>query len=340
MADTLKIVVPMAGLGTRMRPQTWSKPKPLVSLAGKTGLEHLLDTFDTVPDPANTEFVFIVGYLGDQVKPFMDANFPHLKVHYVTQAEMKGQSHAIWLAREYLHGPLVIVYSDTLIETDFNFLKGETLDGVAWVKSVPDPRRFGVAEADGSGRVIRLVEKPQSLENNLALVGCYYFRDAKELIGAIEEQMEKKIQLKGEFFLADAVNILLERGAKFRTQKVAVWLDAGTIEATLETNRYLLEHGRENSAAHVDEGVEIIRPVFIHPTAHVEHSRIGPHVSIGPDCRIYGSHLENSILENGALVEGVSLTKSFIGRRAQVIGQGATEAACALNLGDDSSVIL
>lgn len=340
MSGTLKIVVPMAGLGSRMRPQTWSKPKPLVSVAGKTGLDHLLDTLDTLPDPENTEYVFIIGYLGDQIRPFMEANYPHLKVHYVTQPEMKGQSHALWLAREYLHGPLVMIYSDTLIETDFRFLADEQKDGVAWVKAVPDPRRFGVAEVDARGRVTRLVEKPTSLKNNLVLVGCYYFREGEALVSAIEEQMRRNIQLKGEYFLADAVNVMLERGADFRTQEVKVWLDTGTIEATLETNHYFLEHGRENSSNHVGEDVEIIRPVFIHPTSQVENSKIGPHVSIGPGCRIVDSKIENSIIEEGAHIESVALTKSFIGRKAYVCGRGPAEPACSLNIGDNSSVTL
>lgn len=340
MTDILKIVIPMAGLGSRMRPQTWSKPKPLVSVAGKTGLEHLLDTFDSVPDPKNTEFVFIVGYLGDQIKPFMEASFPHLKVHYVVQPEMKGQSHAIWLAREHLHGPMVMVYSDTFIETDFGFLKDEKKDGVIWVKPIPDPRRFGVAEVDATGQVTRLVEKPRSIENNLALVGCYYFKQAEVLVSAIEEQMRCNLQLKGEFFLADAVNVMLGRKADFRTQKVNIWLDAGTIEATLETNRYFLEHGRENSASHVGDNVEIIRPVFIHPKAHVDSSKIGPYVSIGPDCKISASKIENSILEAGAQVEAAALTKSFVGRKAEVKGRGAEEPAYTLNIGDNSSVVL
>jgi len=340
LSETLKIVIPMAGLGSRMRPQTWSKPKPLVSVAGKTGLEHLLDTFDSLPDPKHTEYVFIIGYLGDQIPPFMEANYPHLRVHYVTQPEMKGQSHALWLAREHLHGPMVMIYSDTLIETDFRFLAAEQKDGIAWVKPVPDPRRFGVAEVNSDGRITRLVEKPTSLDNNLVLVGCYYFKEGEALISAIEEQMRRNIQLKGEYFLADAVNVMLERGANFGTQEVKVWLDTGTIEATLETNRYFLEHGRENQAAHLGNDVEITRPVFIHPTAQVENSKIGPYVSIGAECRILDSKIENSILEAGAYIESANLTKSFIGRKAEVRGRGPAESACSLNIGDNSSVLL
>ena len=175
MSETLKIVIPMAGWGTRMRPHTWSKPKPLVGVAGKTALDYLMDTFQTLPNPKKTEYVFIVGpYLGEmQIPPFIAEHYPNIKAHFVVQAEMKGQSHALYLARQYLTGPMIMCFSDTLIETNFGFLEREKSDAVVWVKAVPDPRRFGVTEVKEDGWVKRLIEKPQTIENNLAIVGCY-----------------------------------------------------------------------------------------------------------------------------------------------------------------------
>lgn len=336
MQKTLKIVVPMAGFGTRMRPHTWSKPKPLVSFAGKTGLDHLLDSFASLPTSFAVEYVFIIGYLGEQIKPYMDAQHPDKVVHYVVQPEMKGQSHAIYLAREHLDGPMLMIFSDTLIGTDYGFLEAESADGVAWVQEVDDPRRFGVAVTDASGRVTQLVEKPQSMENRQAVVGCYYFREGRDLVSAIEEQMRRDVQLKGEYFLADAINIMLERGAFFRTQAVDWWLDAGTVSATLETNRILLE--KLNPPTAPRPGVTIIPPCAIAEDAVLENAVIGPYASIGAGCVVRNSRVEASILEGGARLENVAVREALIGRNAEVQGCGAAGAPLALNIGDNAYV--
>ncbi|MBL7164631.1 MAG: nucleotidyltransferase [Anaerolineales bacterium] len=334
MSDTLKIVIPMAGFGTRLRPHTWSRPKQLVSLAGKSVLAHVMDMFSTLPDPDNVEFIFIVGYLGDKVEAYMDEYHPEFKVRYVLQDEMRGQSHAIYLAKEYLGEPMLMVFADTLIETDLSFLADEEADMVAWVKPVPDPRRFGVTEVGEDGWVMRLIEKPKDVSNNLAVVGFYYFKDSATLLEAIEEQMEQGRQLKGEFYLADAINIMLEDGAKMRTERVQIWLDAGTVEAVLDTNRYLLKHGHDNTTDVGREGnITVIPPVFVHPTAIVEASVIGPYASIGADCTVKNSVIRDTILEKGAQVNEIILEGSLIGENALVDG-----GAESLNVGDNSEI--
>ena len=341
MSETLKIFIPMAGWGTRMRPHTWSKPKPLVSVAGKTSLEHLLDMFNSVPDPDNVEFVFIVGpYLGElQVPPFVRENYPGMNAHFIVQNEMKGQSHALWLAREFMHGPMIVCFSDTLLETDFSFLEREEADVVAWVMPMPDPRRFGVAELDKDGWVKRFIEKPETMENNLVVVGCYYFKSAEQLLAAIEEQMERNLTLKGEFFLTDTVTLMIEKGAKVRTQESDSWLDTGTIDATLDTNKILLEAKANKTENETGNGIEIIAPSFVHPTAEIKNSVIGPYSSIGANCKIVNSWVEQSIVEADCEIQDAALSRSLVGIKATIRGRGDGQAI-QLNVGDNSDIVL
>ena len=181
-----------------------------------------------------------------------------------------------------------------------------------------------------------MIEKPQDLTNNLALVGFYYFKEARELLSAIDEQMQRNLQLKGEYYLADAVNIMLERGLKMRAQKVDIWLDAGTPEAILETNRYLLANGQDNSrAASQRSGVVVIPPVFIHPSAKIQSSIVGPDVSIGAGCVVDQSIISNSILEDEAQAHTVILELSLVGRRAIL-----RRRAGIINAGDHTEVTL
>ncbi len=335
----MKIVIPMAGWGTRMRPHTWSKPKPLVSVAGKTSLEHLMDMFKTLPDPKTAEFVFIVGpYLGEvQIPAFITEKYPDIKAHFVVQKEMKGQSHAIWLAREYLQGPVFISFSDTLIESDFSFLEKDQSDGIVWFMPVPDPRRFGVVEINADGWIKRFIEKPSSMDNNLAVVGYYYLKSSENLLEAIEQQMKREAMLKGEYFLADAISIMVENGAKIRTHRARNWLDTGTIEATLDTNRALLEKAGKQVDTYTGTHVKVIEPSFIHSSAEIKNSVIGPYASIGANCKIEDSRIEDSILEAGCEIKSAGLVRSLIGRQANVQGRGAMENM-SLNIGDNSSV--
>jgi glucose-1-phosphate thymidylyltransferase len=335
-STTLKIVILMAGYGTRLRPLTWSRPKQLIRMADKMVLDFVLDTFTSVPAPANSEFIFVVGYLGNQIQDYMLRMHPHLKVRFVEQSEMRGQSHAISLAKDYLDGPMLVIYADTLMETNFSFLSNETSGAVAWVKAVPDPRRFGVASLDEAGWVTHLVEKPQDVDNNLALVGCYYFQNPQMLLQAIEEQMERGISLKNEFYLADAINVMLEHGLKMRVERVQTWLDAGLPEDVLKTNRYYLEHGHDSiSEGYTHNNAVVIPPVYIHPTAIVERSVIGPHVVIGANCSINNCILRDTIIDDGSQITNVIMEHSLIGREVKMHDQ-----AGIYHLGDNTELTL
>ena len=198
------------------------------------------------------------------------------------------------------------------------------------------------------GWVTRLIENPQTTENNLALVGCYYFKSSEDLMSAIEEQMQRNLQLKNEFFLADAINIMLERHALMCAQKTDIWLDTGTIEATLETNRYFLEHMQADRLTGFPDSnpptlrmpdVKVNLPVYIHETAEISNSEIGPYTSIGANCRISGSRIEDSIIEADCEIRNIALKGSMVGRQAVVRGKGGKKVL-SINISDDSSVIL
>ncbi len=334
VSQSLKIVIPMAGYGTRLRPITWSRPKPLIRMADKMVIDHVLDTFTTIPASFKTEYIFIVGYLGHKIDEYMHEAHPDLPVIFVQQPEMRGQSHAISLAKEFLDGPMLVVYSDTLIETDFSFLANEQAGAITWVKAVPDPRRFGVASVGKDGWVTHLVEKPQDVDNNLALVGCYYFASSRDLLQAIDQQMQRNIALKNEFFLADAVNIMLEHGLRMRVELVETWLDAGTPEDILSTNRYLLEHGHANTAgALTGDKTVLVPPVFIHPTASIEDSVIGPNTSIGANCKVESCIIRDSIVEDCTEVINMVLERSLVGREVHI-----RRHASILNVGDHTKL--
>ncbi len=333
MPQRYTIAIPMAGLGTRMRPQTWSKPKPLIHLAGCTVLDFVIKQFHTLPRFSDAQFVLILGPNQEkQVVPFVKNNYPEMDVKYVIQNNMRGQSDALYLAKEYLQGPMLMSFSDTLIETDLSLLDEEPLDGIAWVKPVDDPRRFGVAEINSEDIIQRLIEKPKKMDNNLVVVGFYYFKNGSALMTAINQQMEQNISIKGEFFLADAINLMIENGAQMRVQPVKVWLDAGKPDAILHTNRHLLDNGHDNSDEAIKrETVSIIPPVYIHPQAEIRNAIIGPHTSIGKNAVIEDTIIRNSIVEQRATIKRMVLENSLIGRDAEVRGR-----AEVMNIGDNS----
>ncbi len=326
----MKLVIPMAGLGTRMRPHTWSRPKPLLPLAGRTMLDHILDRFHDLPIQ---NYVFIVGWLGEQVEAHCERHYD-IPTVFVNQERMLGQAHAIWLARDHLEGPLFLMYVDTLFDdVDFSALDQEGLDGIIFTKEVEDPRRFGIVETDSDDYAIRLIEKPDTKENRTVLMGLYYFNDGAWLAEACHELMERDIKTKGEYYLADAVTLMIEQGAKFRTREVGVWKDTGKPETTFETHRYLLEHGCDNSHLAPRPGAVVIPPVFVHPQAIIERSVIGPYVSIERGARVRDSILRDVLVDEDAELEAVLLRQSIVGRWTTLAG-----AFNEVNLGDNSSV--
>lgn len=328
----MKVVIPLAGFGTRLRPHTFTKPKPLINVAGKPVLGHVLDMFQNIKVD---EFIFITGYLGDQIEQYVNKNYPQLKACYFEQKEMNGQSTAVYLAKDSLEGPMLIAFVDTIVETDLSILEHETADAVAWVKQVEDPRRFGVALVGPDGYVTKLIEKPTDLKDNLVVVGFYYLKDSQAFMRAIEEQMARNLKTKNEYFLADALQIMLDQGMKMRIQPVEVWEDCGKPETVLHANRYLLDHGRDNSsqARAWAEGSIIIPPAHIDPSARLMHALVGPYVTLAAGCKVEYSIVANSIIDEDATIQNALLTDSLIGKEARLKGKFRT-----FNIGDSSEV--
>jgi glucose-1-phosphate thymidylyltransferase len=321
----MHVIMPVAGLGTRLRPQTWSRPKPLVTVAGKTLIDHVLDRLAVLDID---RVVFVTGYLGDQIEKHIRANYDFDAV-FVVQEEQLGQSHAILQARDAVSGPAVVLFPDMIFEADLKAAERTQADGLLWVMPVDDPSRFGVVVKDGE-LVTRLVEKPDKPISDLAIMGVYYFKEIGRLLEAIDAQIAGESRTKGEYFLADAIQLMIDRGAVFQTAEATVWQDAGTNQALLETNRYLLD--RSSGDAEADMCV-IIPPVLIDPSAVVERSIIGPYTSIGPDARVVGSIVSDSIIDIGAHIESANLTSSIIGRYSSIRGRRER-----VNVGDSSEL--
>ena len=325
----MKVIIPLGGLGTRLRPHTYTRPKPLINVAGKPMLGHIIDKFAGLPV---SEYIFVVGYLGEQIEQYVKSTYA-FPARFVEQPEPLGQAHALWLCREYVDGPVFMIFGDTLFEADLSELARAPQDCLAYVKEVDDPRRFGVAILRADGCVQQFVEKPESTANRLAVIGMYYYTDGPLLMRACEELMARRIQTKGEYFLTDAANLMIAQGARFVTRTVDTWLDTGKPETVLETNRHLLSNGNDNSSALRGLTCVIVPPVYVHPTARIEESVIGPYATIGENCHIRRAIIQNSIIEAGAAITDSILDQSLIGREANVIGRPRK-----FNVGDSTSV--
>ena len=324
----LQVVVPLAGLGTRLRPHTHVRPKPLLSVAGKPILGYIVDQLAGVDVE---EVIFITGHLGDQIEQWAAEHCPYPS-RFVEQRELRGQAHAISLVGDLLDRPTLIIFADTIFEADLTRLGEGDYDGQLFVQEVEDPRRFGIAVIAQQGHIARLVEKPKEPVGNLAVVGIYYVRDPRALMRAIDQIIARDQQIGGEFYLADALQAMIDAGARFGVTIAPVWADCGTVEALLSTNRFLLANGHDRTPK-AGPGCAIIPPVNVDPSAVIERSVVGPNVSIAAGVTIVDSLVADSIVNDGARIENASLINSLVGSRAVVLGHRAR-----VNVGDDSEV--
>ncbi len=323
----VNVIIPVAGLGTRLRPQTWSKPKPLVSVAGKPVLGHVLDRISVLD---LNKVVFVTGYLGDQIQEYVSDHYS-FEAAFVQQREQLGQSHAVIMARDEVTGPTVILFPDMLFEADLGQLPTIDADGAIFAKEVEDPRRFGVIVTDG-GRITELVEKPEEPVSNLAVVGIYYFKQIERLFDAIDFQMAHNLQQGNEFYLAAALQHLIDHGTRLDYLPVQVWEDCGKPEALLSTNRFLLNQRSETPSI---PGSVVVPPVVIDPSAIIRNSVIGPYASVGKGVSIHNSIVTDSIVDDGAQIETMLLRDSIVGRHALVRGD-----FMRMNVGDSSDIVL
>ncbi len=332
----MKVIILLAGYGTRMRPHTWSRPKPLLKVAGNTVIGHILDLMSAI---TTEEVIFVVGYKGDQIEDWIRTNYPHLDTHFVIQEEALGQAHAVWLCREFLgDDDVVLAFGDGIVEADFANLPNPDADAVFMVKEVDDPRRFGVVVLNEAGYATALIEKPPTTEHKLVIAGINWFRSGRQLYEAVDTVMKEGRKTLGEYFMVDAYQVLLERGAKIRTKSLVQWVDAGTPQAILSTNARLLSTGYASQDAlerSYNEDFTVLPPVYIHPESQIEASVIGPYASIDAKVKISNAIIRNSIIDTGAQIENCVLESTLVGENAKVFGRSNT-----LFVGDDSTVEL
>jgi glucose-1-phosphate thymidylyltransferase len=311
--ESMKAIIPTAGLGVRLRPHTYTQPKGLLHVAGKPMLAHIIDELVAV---GVDEIIFVVGYLGDKIEAWARAQYGHLHLHFVVQSQTLGNGHAVYMAREYLDGvPALVIFGDTIIKGDLTGLLHSTRS-MAGVKEVEDPRRLGVVELDGTGNIRRIIEKPQTPPSHMAVIGAYFIKNTSVLRAALERLVREDRRMRGEFWLADALQLMVDSGERMGTFPIEHWYDCGTIDALLQANRDLLQLAPPPIPAALAS--QVLAPAYVSPSAVLEGSVVGPHASIGDGARILHSVVKDSIINARTLLEGVRLEQSVVGEDAVI----------------------
>ncbi len=331
----MKAVIPVAGIGQRLRPHTHTQPKSLVPVADNTILGHIIERIAAV---GITDFVFIIGYLGEKIERFVRERYPQLRAEFVVQEPREGSGHALWVARELYRDAdaILIALGDTIVDVDLAAILARP-ESVLGVKPVKVPTEFGVVEVDGDGYVTRAVEKPRIPKSNLALVGLYKLLEPKRLIAALDEMIRDDARaLNHEFYLTDALDRMIRQGERFSVAPVDHWFDCGRKETLLAANATLLNRPgyrpARDYAAEFPDSI-IIPPVSIGRRCRIRHAIIGPNVAIGDHTTITASILSDSIIGAYSQLGHAVLYNSIIGSDAAFQGMGHS-----LNLGDDTDI--
>lgn len=306
----MKVIVPVAGIGSRLRPHTYTQPKALLHVAGRPIIDHILEPIVRL-DPE--EVIFVIGFMGEQVEVHVRKNF-RFPCRFVSQDKLLGLGYAVNLALESISGgPLLIVLGDTIVDADLRSFVSAGKYALG-LRQVDDPKRFGIAEVK-DGRIIRLEEKPENPKSNMAVIGLYYFEDAALLKSLLAEHVRSGKTTRGEIQFTDALEQMIRHGVSFTPFEVREWYDCGKVETMLSTNRHLLGKVPSSSAP---VGCEVIPPAFIAPEAKVVRSKIGPYVSISDHAVITDCQITNSIIGEGAVVERAVIADSLVGRGVTV----------------------
>jgi len=329
----MKAVIPVAGAGTKLRPHTYTQPKALIPLAGKTVLSFIIDP---LIEAGIHEFIFIVGYLGDKIEDYVNSKYPHIKSYFVRQTDRQGIGHAVRLTRNIVNDDeMFVVLGDTICEYDVKEVL-ESKDSMLGVKKVDDPREFGVAEIGEDGYVQHVVEKPQIPKSNMALVGIYKVKESRLMFECLEKNIGQGLKSHGEYNLTDALDCMIQLGAKIKPFKVENWFDCGRKETLLESNATLLK----KLGTHIDtdkkfENTVIIHPVCIGEGCNIKNSIIGPNVAIGDNTTIESAIIKDSIIGSFSNLFDIVLYHSIIGSDTGLHGETRT-----LNIGDNTNIDL
>ncbi|HVM43446.1 MAG TPA: sugar phosphate nucleotidyltransferase [Gemmatimonadales bacterium] len=327
----MQVIIPLAGKGTRLRPHTHTVPKPLIKVAGRPVMDWVMDRLEGLDVE---ELIFITGHLKGQVEAYARKRYP-IPSRFIEQKVQDGTAGAIHLARPHVHGPVMIIFVDTVFDADLSIVKTSGDDGIIWAKEVEDYQRFGVVVTDARGYMTKIVEKPREPISKLANIGLYYVRSVEEMWRGIDHVLAQPAN-KGEWYLTDAFQWMIERGARIRTAEVAGWYDCGTVGTTLETNRTLLEGqlrdaelrgkpGRNPAARHVPAPAKVVEPCYIEDGVVIERSTVGPYASIEAGTVIRDSTVTNAIVGRNCRLERVKLDGAMVGD--EVVLEGLTGAA-------------
>lgn len=329
----MKAIIPVAGAGTKLRPHTYTQPKALIPLAGKTILSI---NVEQLYDAGIQEFVFIIGYLGEKIQDYIKEKYPHITSHFIYQNERKGTAHAINLARNIVEDEEVfIALGDTICEYNVAEVLASEYS-VLGVKKVDDPRSFGVAELNEEGIITSVIEKPSIPKSNLALVGLYKIKETQTLFSCLGKIISQGIKSHDEFNLTDALHCMIKAGTIFKPFRVENWFDCGRKQSLLESNSTLLQKlGGTISEDNKFENTIFIPPVSISENCNIRNSIIGPHVAVGDNTTIHSSIIKDSIIGSYSRLYDVVLSDSLIGSDTEIIGETRS-----LNIGDNTEIDL